>query len=96
MAEVKIIGTDILSDKKYVLKNVHFEYLSKDGTWKKNSREVFDHGNAASALLYNRQKRTVLLVQQFRIATYLNGNKEGMLIETCAGLLEEKTGSYNQ
>lgn len=89
MAEVKILETDVLSDKKYVLKNIQFEYLSKDGTWKKNSREVFDHGNAASALLYSKQKKTVLLVQQFRIATYVNGNKEGMLIETCAGLLEE-------
>jgi GDP-mannose pyrophosphatase NudK len=89
MAEVKIIDTQILSDKKYTLKMVNFEYRFKNGKWEKQGREVFDHGNAASALLYNKEKRTVILVQQFRIATYLNKNNTGILIETCAGLLEE-------
>jgi GDP-mannose pyrophosphatase NudK len=29
-----------------------------------------------------------VLVRQFRIATWVNGNEDGMLIETCAGLLD--------
>jgi GDP-mannose pyrophosphatase NudK len=39
--------------------------------------------------LYNTEKNTVLLVRQFRIATYVNGNASGELIETCAGLLDD-------
>jgi GDP-mannose pyrophosphatase NudK len=39
-------------------------------------------------LLYNRHKQTVVLVRQFRVATWVNGNHDGMLIETCAGLLD--------
>jgi nudix-type nucleoside diphosphatase (YffH/AdpP family) len=61
------------------------------GNGKKESlqREVYDHGNAATALLYNREHRSIILTRQFRLPTYLNGNKDGFLLETCAGLLEE-------
>ncbi|MDQ3844835.1 MAG: NUDIX domain-containing protein, partial [Bacteroidota bacterium] len=30
-----------------------------------------------------------ILTKQFRLPTYINGNPGGMLVETCAGLLEE-------
>jgi nudix-type nucleoside diphosphatase (YffH/AdpP family) len=89
MAEVKINGEEILSQQKTVLKKIDFSLQQIDGTWQDQQREVFDHGNAVTALLYNKEKRTVLLTKQFRIATFLNGNKSGMLLEACAGLLEE-------
>ena len=38
--------------------------------------------------MYNKEKGTVVLTKQFRMPTYVNGNKEGYLIEVCAGLLE--------
>jgi len=90
MAQVKIKDEKILSDKKYVLKQVEFEKQKKDGSWETQKRQVFDHGNAVTVLLYNKEKKTVLLTKQFRIATYVNGNKDGLLIETPAGLMEEK------
>jgi nudix hydrolase, YffH family len=31
----------------------------------------------------------VVLVRQFRVATWVNGNADGRLIETCAGLLDD-------
>ena len=31
----------------------------------------------------------MILTSQFRIPTYLNGNETGMLIESCAGLLDQ-------
>ncbi len=34
-------------------------------------------------------KKTVILTRQFRLPTFLNGNKTGMMIEVCAGLLDE-------
>ena len=53
-----------------------------------HEREAYDRGNGAAILLYNRQKGTVVLTQQFRMPTYVNGNASGMLIEVCAGLLD--------
>ena len=39
-------------------------------------------------ILYNPEKKTVVLTRQFRIATWVNGNESGQLIEACAGLLD--------
>jgi nudix-type nucleoside diphosphatase (YffH/AdpP family) len=49
---------------------------------------VYDRGNGATILLYNKEKQTVVLTRQFRLPTFVNGNASGMLIETCAGLLD--------
>lgn len=52
------------------------------------SREAYDRGNGATVLLYDPERRTVLLTRQFRLPTFVNGNPTGMLVETCAGLLD--------
>jgi nudix-type nucleoside diphosphatase (YffH/AdpP family) len=39
-------------------------------------------------LLYNRERRTVVLTRQFRYPAYINGHLDGRLIEACAGLLD--------
>jgi nudix-type nucleoside diphosphatase (YffH/AdpP family) len=89
MAQVNIRDEKILSDEHFVLKRIDFDIRKKNGEWETQKREVFDHGNAVTVLLYNKEAGTVILTKQFRIATYVNGNKDGMLIETPAGLLEE-------
>jgi len=71
---------EILSDEKYVLKKVTYELNGESQT-----REVYERGNAATILLYNNEKGTVLLTRQFRLPSFLNGNKNGMLIEACQG-----------
>ncbi len=86
---VKILKTDILSDNWYILKKVTYEYTKKDGTQLTQSREAYDRGNGATILLFNLQKRTVMLTKQFRLPTFINGNEDGMLIEACAGLLDK-------
>jgi nudix-type nucleoside diphosphatase (YffH/AdpP family) len=40
-------------------------------------------------LLYNAVKQSVILTRQFRLPTFVSGNADGMLVEACAGLLEE-------
>lgn len=87
--KVKNISTEILSDNWYILRKITFDYLQKDGTYIKQNREAYDRGNGAVILLYNSDLKTVILTRQFRMPTYLNGNKDGMLIEACAGLLDE-------
>ena len=89
IGEIKILKTEILSNNWYVLKKVTYEYVKKDGTRHTQSREAYDRGNGATILLYNKEQRTIVLTKQFRLPTYVNGNDSGMLIESCAGLLDK-------
>ena len=89
IAEVNIIKTDILSDNWYTLKKVTFDIRQKNGSWHTQSREAYDRGNGAAILLYNPVQKTIILTNQFRLPTYINNNPTGMLIEVCAGLLDE-------
>lgn len=86
---VRIQKTEILSDNWYILKKVTFDYQHKNGTWHEQSREAYDRGNGATILLYNPHLKSVILTEQFRLPTYINGNPTGMLIESCAGLLDQ-------
>ncbi|MCZ4222134.1 GDP-mannose pyrophosphatase NudK [Pedobacter rhodius] len=86
---IKIIGKEILSDNWYTLNKITFEYLKQDGTREIQNREAYDRGNGATILLYNKANQTVILTRQFRLPTYINGNDSGLLIETCAGLLDK-------
>lgn len=86
---VEILKTEVLSDNWYVLRKVTFRIQKPDGTWQTQSREAYDRGNGATVLLYDLERRTVLLTRQFRLPTFVNGNASGMLIETCAGLLDD-------
>lgn len=88
-ATVRILNTEILSDNWYVLKKIQYEILEKNGSWKKQVREAYDRGNGATILLYNKLQQTVILTRQFRLPSFINGNENGMLIETCAGLLDQ-------
>lgn len=85
---IKIIKTEILSDNWYTLNKITFEKTQSNGTTQTQSREAYDRGNGAVILLYNKDKNTVILTRQFRLPTYINGNSTGMLIEACAGLLD--------
>ena len=52
------------------------------------TREVYDRGNGATILLYNKEQKKVLLTRQFRLPAFVNGSASGMQIEACAGLLD--------
>jgi len=84
---VRIISEQLLSDNWYTLKKYTFSLLRRDGQWQEQSREAYDRGNGAVVLLYNRDKKSVVLTRQFRFPIYLNGH-DGFLIEAAAGLLD--------
>jgi len=85
---IKNIQTIVLSDNWYTLRKVTYDFQKKNGTWQTQNREAYDRGNGATILLYNQAQGTVILTWQFRMPTFINGNETGMLIETCAGLLD--------
>ena len=86
---ITVIKDKILSDNYFILRNITYDLTQRNGEVVQHKREVYDRGNGATVLLYNRQKQSVVLVRQFRVATWVNGNLDGMLIETCAGLLDD-------
>lgn len=85
---VSIEKTEILSDNWYTLKKITFNIKKENGDTETQSREAYDRGNGAVILLYNTHTKNVILTRQFRLPTYINGNLDGMLIEACAGLLD--------
>jgi nudix-type nucleoside diphosphatase (YffH/AdpP family) len=87
--KIDILNTSILSDNWYTLKKITFEKTIAGGLPVKQDREVYDRGNGATILLYNKERQTIVLTRQFRLPTYVNGNTTGLLIESCAGLLDQ-------
>ncbi|HEY3402320.1 MAG TPA: GDP-mannose pyrophosphatase NudK [Ohtaekwangia sp.] len=86
---IKILEKKLLSDNWYKLFRYTYEIKTKKGNVHVQSREAYDRGNGAVILLYNTEKGTVILTRQFRLPTYVNGNADGMMIEACAGLLDQ-------
>ncbi len=91
---IRIRESEIISDKHYKFKRIGFD-LEINGKWDSQTREVFDRGDGATILLYNKKKKSVVLTRQFRIPTYLNGNSSGYLIEACAGSIEDEAPEAN-
>lgn len=85
---VRIQQVETLSADWGLLKKTTFDYLRRDGSWQRQTRETYDRGNGATILLYDRARRTVLLIRQFRLPTLGNGLDDGLLVETPAGLLD--------
>jgi nudix-type nucleoside diphosphatase (YffH/AdpP family) len=85
---IRIEKVELLSDDWYVLKKTTFSWRRRDGSWQRQSRETYDRGNGAAILLYDEERRTVVLVKQFRYPAFVNG-WDDLLIEVPAGLLDE-------
>ena len=87
VSNIKILETKILSNNWYILKKITYE-INQNGSTQIQNREAYDRGNGATILLYNKEKKTVILTRQFRMPTFINGNETGYLIEACSGLLD--------
>ena len=87
--KIKIVAREVLSDNWYTLNKITYDYTGPSGEVARYDREVYERGNGSVILLYNKAQGTVVLTRQFRMPTFVNGNDTGMLIEACAGLLEQ-------
>lgn len=87
---IRNIKKEVLSDQWYTLNRYTYEYKREDGSWETQQRESYDRGNGAAILLYNSGRKTVVLTRQFRMPTYVNGNTTGMMVEVCAGMLDDQ------
>ncbi|HHE6469736.1 TPA: GDP-mannose pyrophosphatase NudK [Providencia rettgeri] len=84
---IRNIREKLLSDNWYILKKYTYELQRRDGSWQQQEREVYDRGNGAVILLYNKITNSIILIRQFRMPVYVNGYSD-FLIEAAAGLLE--------
>ncbi|HEX2526328.1 MAG TPA: NUDIX domain-containing protein [Geminicoccus sp.] len=89
-ATIKMNQVQTLSNDGYVLRRYNYDYRRRDGSWRQVSREVYDRGNGAVILLYDPVARTVVLVRQFRLPTFVNGHPDGWILEAPAGLLDAR------
>jgi nudix-type nucleoside diphosphatase (YffH/AdpP family) len=87
---VRIVEQRVLADDWFVLKKNIFDYRHSNGRWQRLQRETYDRGDGAALLLFNRTRGTVVLTRQFRFPAYANGLADGMLVEVCAGLLDNE------
>lgn len=87
--KINLLSDKKLAGKRYSFREVNFDYIEEDKPTINQTREIFDRGNGVAVLLYNREKKSVVLTRQFRLAAFLNGTPDGMLIEACAGTLDE-------
>ncbi|WP_315741667.1 MULTISPECIES: NUDIX domain-containing protein [unclassified Bradyrhizobium] len=87
---IRVEDVRVLSQSYGKLTNTKLAWRRDDGSWQTQQREVYDRGNAAAILPYNLQKRSVILVKQFRYPAFVNGHDD-LLIEAAAGLLDDAT-----
>ncbi|KFI06409.1 NUDIX domain-containing protein [Massilia sp. BSC265] len=85
---IRILEQETLSDDYWQLSKVTFSQRRRDGSEQEETREVYHNAGGAAVLLYNRDKRTVLLTRQFRIGARLAGH-DGFIIEVPAGMLDD-------
>ncbi len=85
---VRIRDVKVLSDGWTTLKSTTFDYRRADGEWQTQRRETYERDNAAAVLPYNLERRSVILVRQFRLPAWLRGH-DNLLIEAAAGVLDD-------
>ncbi|WP_346882299.1 NUDIX domain-containing protein [uncultured Algibacter sp.] len=87
--KLKNITHKTLSKAWATLTQIDYDYKFKNGTWKRLSRETYNRGDGTAILLYNPNKKTVILTKQFRMPAYNNNEADGMSIEVCAGAIDK-------
>lgn len=86
-AKAEIASETTLSEGWTRLSTYELDYTDSEGETHRVHREVYHRTPAATILLYDPKRSTVVLVKQFRLAPHLHG-EPAFIIETPAGLLD--------
>jgi len=82
-----ILDETLLAQGRFRLERLAVQIVENDGTVRRIDHEIYRHGPAAAVLLYDPDRRVVLLVRQFRLASYLSTGALDSL-EVAAGMLD--------
>ena len=83
--KIKHFKLQPLVNAKFI--STSFATYEQEGIQK--SWEIVEAHDSVSILIYHKEKRSFVLVKQFRPAVYLN-NDNGMTIELCAGIVDKE------
>ena len=83
----RLIEERLLSRDWGILKKTRIAWRGRDGGWEAHWRETYDAGDGVVVLPYDRDRRCVLLVRQFRYPAHAAGEPP-ILIEAAAGKLD--------
>ncbi len=86
--DVVVDEVELVATAWHVLRRTRYRERDADGRWVAKVAETYDRGNGATILLYDPDRRTVLLTRQFRYPVYVNDHPDGLMLETAAGLLD--------
>lgn len=89
MSKIEIFSEQTIANNKYPLKEISFEKPGRAGKRVEQLHEVYYRPDAVAVLLVNHIHQKMLFTSQFRIASYMNGNPSGNLLEVCAGLIDD-------
>jgi GDP-mannose pyrophosphatase NudK len=87
--KANILEKKILSHKWGQYAEYTLDYQRSDGRNEIQTREMQDNGHGAAVLLYNTDKSEIILIKQFRLAAMLDDQADGVILEVCAGLIED-------
>jgi len=85
ISKIKHFKLQPLTNAKFIATS--FATYEQDGI--KKSWEVVQAHDSVAILIYHKEKKSFVLVKQFRPAVYLNNN-DGMTVELCAGIVDKK------
>jgi GDP-mannose pyrophosphatase NudK len=88
MADIQILNSKTLSCTKYLLEEITFSHTNRKGKKQISKWEIYHRSLAATILLYDPDRRMILLAKQLRLPVYLK-DQSGYLIETCAGMIDK-------
>ena len=88
MDDIKVVKKETLSDNKYKLELFEVEN-TKNGKTETQQREIYCRPAATAILLHDPERKTVLLTKQFRLPVYLKSKNHDLLLEVCAGVIDE-------
>ncbi len=86
--KLRMISSELLCANWGEVKKHTFELQRRDGSWQRQVRETYDSGHGAAVLLYNKDRRTVILTRQFRFPSWYMGDETPWLVEAAAGKLD--------
>ena len=85
--KIKMLGETLLANGRFRLTLTSVEVIESDGAARLMNHEIYHHKGAAAVLLYDPERKIVLLVRQFRLGAYLEDARPSMT-EVCAGMLD--------
>jgi nudix-type nucleoside diphosphatase (YffH/AdpP family) len=86
-SRVRVIESQLVFKAWAKITTTRLSFQRSDGQWQEQVREVYDHGDGAAVLLYNLERRSVILIRQFRYTCFSSGYEE-LMLEVPAGMVD--------